>query len=29
MHFSPGGNALIARAAFEALQHRPEFHEAE
>ena len=29
MHFSPGGNALIAREAFEALQHRPEFHEAE
>jgi hypothetical protein len=29
MHFSPGGNGLIAREAFEALQHRPEFHEAE
>jgi hypothetical protein len=29
MHFSAGGNALIAREAFAALQRRPEFHEAE
>jgi lysophospholipase L1-like esterase len=29
MHFSAAGNALIAHEAFDALQHRPEFHDAE